>query len=311
MESTFKAAVAQVSPARDTASAVEKVAGFSAQAARSGASLVLFPEALIGGYPRGSDFGTVVGSRTPAGREAFRRYHEAAIDLPGPELARLGDIAAANKQYLVVGVIERDGGTLYCTAVFLAPSGEFLGKHRKLMPTAAERLIWGFGNGSTLPVFETPLGRIGAAICWENYMPLLRAAYYAKGIELYCAPTADGRESWHASMRHIATEGRCFVLSANLFARRSDYPEVHGTVSKTEDEVVSRGGSCIVDPLGNVLAGPNYDGECVLTAEIDRNALARGKFDMDVVGHYARPDVFKLVVNEADTPAVVFTRGES
>lgn len=142
-------------------------------------------------------------------------------------------------------------------------------------------------------------------------MPLLRAAYYAKGIELYCAPTADGRESWHASMRHIATEGRCFVLSANLFARRSDYPEVHGTVSKTEDEVVSRGGSCIVDPLGNVLAGPNYDGECVLTAEIDRNALARGKFDMDVVGHYARPDVFKLVVNEADTPAVVFTRGES
>jgi nitrilase len=311
MNSTFKAAVAQVSPARDTPRAVEKVAAFSAQAARSGASLVLFPEALIGGYPRGSDFGTVVGSRTPAGREAFRCYYEAAIDLPGPELARLGEIAADHKLYLVVGVIERDGGTLYCTAVFLAPSGEFLGKHRKLMPTAAERLIWGFGNGSTLPVFDTPLGRIGAAICWENYMPLLRAAYYAKGIELYCAPTADGRDSWHSSMRHIATEGRCFVLSANLFARRSDYPEVHGAVSKDQDEVVSRGGSCIVDPLGNVLAGPNYEGECVLTAEIDRHTLARSKFDMDVVGHYARPDVFKLVVNEADTPAVVFTRGES
>jgi nitrilase len=307
MNKSFKAAVVQASPAPDTAAAIEKVAAFSAQAARAGAELVLFPEALIGGYPRGSDFGTVMGSRTPAGREAFQKYWEGAIELPGPESAQLGRIAAKHKLYLVVGVIERAGGTLYCTVAFYSPTGEFMGKHRKLMPTAAERLIWGFGNGSTMPVFDTPLGKLGAVICWENYMPLMRAAHYARGIEIYCAPTADGRDTWHASMRHIATEGRCFVLSANLFARRSHYPEVHGKVAPESDDIVSRGGSCIVDPLGNVLAGPNYEGEGLLVAEIDRGAIARGKFDMDVVGHYARPDVFRLVVNESDTPAAVFT----
>ena len=209
---------------------------------------------------------------------------------------------------MVVGVIEREGGTLYCTAVFYAPDGQYMGKHRKLMPTAAERLIWGFGNGSTMPVFDTPLGKLGAVICWENYMPLLRAAHYAKGIEIYCAPTADGRETWLPTMRHIAMEGRCFVLSANLFAVRSHYPRVDPDVSEGEDTIVSRGGSCIVDPFGTILAGPNFEGECVLVAEIDRGAVVRGKFDIDATGHYARPDVFRLLVNESDTPSVEFSR---
>jgi nitrilase len=311
MKTRFKAAVAQVSPAPDKAAALAKVATFSAEAASAGAELVLFPEALIGGYPRGSDFGTVVGSRTLEGRDDFRRYWEGAMDLPGPESTELGKIARQHKLYLVVGIIERGGGTLYCTAVFYAPNGEYLGKHRKLMPTAAERLIWGFGNGSTMPVFDTPLGKLGAVICWENYMPLMRAALYAKGVEIYCAPTADGRDTWLPSMQHIAIEGRCFVLSANQYARRSHYPEVHGKVTPENDAVVSRGGSCIVDPFGTVLAGPNFAGEGVLVAEIDRGAIARGKFDMDVTGHYARPDVFRLIVNEADTPAVVFTTQSS
>jgi nitrilase len=311
MKTRFKAAVAQVSPAPDKAGALAKVAAFSAEAARAGAELVLFPEALIGGYPRGSDFGTVVGSRTLEGRDDFRRYWEGAMDLPGPEGSELGKIARQHQLYLIVGVIERGGGTLYCTAVFYAPNGEYLGKHRKLMPTAAERLIWGFGNGSTMPVFDTPLGKLGAVICWENYMPLMRAALYAKGVEIYCAPTADGRDTWLPSMQHIAIEGRCFVLSANQYARRSHYPEVHGKVTPENDAVVSRGGSCIVDPFGTVLAGPNFEGEGVLVAEIDRAAIARGKFDMDVTGHYARPDVFRLIVNEADTPAVVFTTQSS
>jgi nitrilase len=311
MKTRFKAAVAQVSPAPDKAAALAKVATFSAEAARAGAELVLFPEALIGGYPRGSDFGTVVGSRTLEGRDNFRRYWEGAMDLPGPESTELGKIARQHKLHLVVGIIERGGGTLYCTAVFYAPNGEYLGKHRKLMPTAAERLIWGFGNGSTMPVFDTPLGKLGAVICWENYMPLMRAALYAKGVEIYCAPTADGRDTWLPSMQHIAIEGRCFVLSANQYARRSHYPEVHGKVTPENDAVVSRGGSCIVDPFGTVLAGPNFEGEGVLVAEIDRGAIARGKFDMDVTGHYARPDVFRLIVNEADTPAVVFTSQSS
>jgi nitrilase len=178
------------------------------------------------------------------------------------------------------------------------------------MPTAAERLIWGFGDGSTLPVLDTPLGRLGAAICWENYMPLLRAAYYAKGIELYCAPTVDGRDTWPASMRHIAVEGRCFVLSANQFARRSHYPLAEssaGELAPTADEVLSRGGSCIVDPFGRFLAGPLYDGQGLLVAEIDRGDVVRGKFDLDTSGHYARPDVFRLSVDETPKPAVVFS----
>jgi nitrilase len=307
---SFKAAVAQLSPAPDNAAVLAKIANACAEAAAAGAKLVLLPEAIVGGYPRGSGFGAVVGSRTDAGRDAFRKYWEGAIDLPGPECAELGRIAAHHEVYLVVGVIERERGTVYCTVVFLAPDGSYLGKHRKLMPTASERLIWGFGNGSTMPVFDTPLGKLGAVICWENYMPLMRAAHYAKGIELYCAPTADGRESWLPTVRHIAMEGRCFVLSANLFARRSDYPEMQQDATNAMDDVVSRGGSCIIDPLGNVLAGPNFEGECVLVADIDRHALARGKFDFDVTGHYARPDIFRLEVNQSDTQAVVFRNEE-
>jgi len=306
MKTKFKVAVAQVSPDRDTVATLGKIATFSSEAVKWGAELVLFPEALIGGYPRGSGFGVVVGSRTDAGREEYQRYFAQAIELPGPEGAELGQIAAQLKVYLVIGVIERDGGTLYCTVVFYSPDGQFMGKHRKLMPTAAERLIWGFGNGSTMPVFDTPLGKLGAVICWENYMPLMRAAHYAKGIEIYCAPTADARDTWLSTMRHIAIEGRCFVLSANQFARRSHYPEIHGNVTPESDDVVSRGGSCIIDPFGKVLAGPAFENEVVLVAEIDRRVIIRGKFDFDVTGHYARPDVFRLFVNESDTPTVVF-----
>jgi nitrilase len=306
MTGNVSVAVAQVSPAADTAAALEAVERWAAEAATAGAQLLLFPEAYIGGYPRGSDFGAVVGSRTDAGRTAFERYAAQAIDVPGPAVDQLGAIAAANSLLLVVGVVERGGSTLYCTVVFLGPDGTYLGKHRKLMPTASERLIWGFGDGSTLPVLDTPIGRIGAVICWENYMPLLRAAMYAKGIEIYLAPTADGRETWLPTMRHIAMEGRCFVLSANQFACRSHYPEAHGPVDPADDEVVSPGGSCIIDPLGTVLAGPLFDGEGLLVAELDRGAIARGRFDFDPIGHYARPDVFRLSVNEAEQAPVVF-----
>jgi nitrilase len=195
-------------------------------------------------------------------------------------------------------LIERDRGTLYCTVLFFSPDGAYLGKHRKIMPTASERLVWGFGDGSTMPVFDTPLGKIGAVICWENYLPLMRAAMYAKGIELYCAPTADPRDSWIASMRHIAVEGRCFVLSCNQFNRRRDFPSDYGALGDDPDAIVTRGGSCIVDPFGNFLAGPNTEGEVILTAEIDRAQIVRGKYDLDVVGHYARPDIFQLQVDE-------------
>ena len=262
----------------DSAASIGKAEGLAAEAAARGARLVVFPEAFAGGYPKGQDFGARVGSRSPEGRKLFRRYFEGAMEVPGPQTERLGGLAKALEVWLVIGVIERDGGTLYCTVLFFAPDGRLAGKHRKLMPTAMERLIWGFGDGTTLPVFETGFGRIGAVICWENYMPLLRAAMYRQGIQLYCAPTVDDRDTWPVSMRHIALEGRCFVLSACQYTESI------------------RGGSIIVGPLGKVLAGPCYEGECILTADLDPGEIAEGKFDLDVAGHYARPDVFRLEV---------------
>jgi nitrilase len=301
-------AVVQAAPvAFDPGRTIEKAADLAADAHRRGARLTLFPEAFISAYPRGLSFGAVVGSRTPEGREQFRLYWESAIDAPGPHFDRLAAIARNNRTHLVIGVVERDGGTLYCTVLFFGPDGRFLGKHRKLMPTAGERLVWGFGDGSTLPVIPTELGRIGAVICWENYMPLLRTAMYAKGVEIYCAPTADGRDTWLATMRHVAVEGRCFVLSCNQFARRRDYPGDYRTAFGEEPEtVISRGGSCIVGPLGEVLAGPDFAGETILTAEIDLAEIARSRLDFDVVGHYARPDVFQLTVDETSRSPVAF-----
>src|SRR5215472_8770267 len=301
------AAVVQAAPiAFDRERTLAKVRALTGDAASQGAQLVVFPEAFVSAYPRGLSFGAVVGDRSAEGREQYRRYWESAVDIPGPALEELARSAAQNHVYLVIGVIERDGGTLYCTVLFFDPDGSYLGKHRKLMPTASERLIWGFGDGSTLPVFATPLGRLGAVICWENYMPLLRTAMYAKGIQLYCAPTADGRDTWAATMQHIALEGRCFVLSSNQFCRRSDYPDDYATpFGNKPDTVISRGGSCIIAPLGQMLAGPDFTGESILTADLDMGDIARGKYDFDVVGHYARPDVFQLHVNEEPRPPVV------
>ena len=291
----------------DTGRTLEKAADLIAEAARGGAQLVVFPEAFVGGYPKGVDFGARVGMRTPEGRRLFRRYYEGAIDVPGPAASQLGAAARSHGVWLVVGVIERDGGTLYCTALFFGPDGSLAGKHRKLMPTAMERLIWGFGDGSTISVIDTPLGKIGAAICWENYMPLLRAAMYSQGVQLYCAPTVDDRETWAATMRHIALEGRCFVLSACQFIRRGDYPAGYEPLQGNEPEAVMiGGGSMIVSPLGHVLAGPSREGECILTAELNLEEIAEGKFDLDVAGHYARPDVFQLRVNVRPAPPVEF-----
>jgi nitrilase len=301
------AVVQAASVAFDLRRTIEKVADLAADASRRGARLTLFPEAFVSAYPRGLSFGAVVGSRTPEGREQFRLYWDSALEIPSLHFDRLGAIAKTNRTYLVIGVIERNGGTLYCTVLFFGPDGRFLGKHRKLMPTASERLVWGFGDGSTMPVIATEMGRIGAVICWENYMPLLRTAMYAKGVEIYCAPTADGRDTWLATMQHVAMEGRCFVLSCNQFARRRDFPANYPTAFGDEPEtVISRGGSCIVGPLGQVMAGPDFGGETILTAEINLAEIARSRLDFDVVGHYARPDVFQLTVDETSRTPVAF-----
>jgi nitrilase len=290
----------------DTPGAAAKAARLIHQAAAAGARLIVFPEAFLGGYPKGASFGAPVGMRLPEGRAAFAAYFAAAIDLGGPEVAAITEATAQTGAFVVIGVIERDGGTLYCTALFFDGANGLVAKHRKLMPTAAERLIWGFGDGSTLPVIETPLGRIGAVICWENYMPMLRMAMYDQGVTLYCAPTADDRDSWPATMRHIAMEGRCFVLSACQHITRGAYPaDQECALGDAPQTVLMRGGSMIVGPLGEVLAGPDYSGETILYARIDPAAIARGKYDFDATGHYARPDVFQLRVNTAPQRPVI------
>ncbi len=299
------AVVQAASVAFDRKRTLAKALDLTRDAANRGAKLVLFPEAFISGYPRGLDFGAVVGWRTDAGREDFKRYFESAVEVPGPTVDALSKAARANSVYLVMGVIERERGTLYCCVLFFAPDGTFLGKHRKVMPTASERLIWGYGDGSTLPVFDTPLGKLGAVICWENYMPLLRTYMYSQGIEIYCAPTADHRPTWSATMQHIAAEGRCFVLGCNQFNHRRDFPKNYATAfGEKPDTVLSRGGSCIVSPFGEFLAGPNFEDETILLAELDRGLLPKAKFDFDAVGHYSRPDIFRLTVDDQPKPPV-------
>ncbi|KAJ7579298.1 carbon-nitrogen hydrolase [Mycena floridula] len=264
----------------------------------------------VGGYPKHSTFGAVVGERSAQGRDEFVRYHASAIEIPSPALIRIEKISKELDIFLVVGVIERDGGTLYCSTIFVDPSLGYVGKHRKLAPTASERLIWGQGDGSTLPVVEKTFSeieseegikaKISTAICWENYMPLLRYYYYSKGTQLYCAPTVDARPVWQNTMIHIALEGRCFVLAACQFAQEKDYPSDHpvaDTSARNPETVMIAGGSVIVSPLGKVLAGPLLGEEGILTAELDLDDCIRGKFDLDVVGHYARNDVFQFHAN--------------
>lgn len=297
-----RVALVQGAPAAfDLPVTLERLQNWMDRAAEAEAELVVFPEAFVGGYPKGADFGARVGSRTDAGRAWFARYAEGAIEVPGEHADAIGEMCAERGLHAVVGVIERAGGTLYCTALCYDARGNLLGKHRKLVPTGTERLIWGRGDQSSVRVFDTSLGRIGAAICWENYMPLYRAALYERGVALYCAPTVDERDVWHATMRHVAAEGRCFVLACCQYARRADYPDDFPTsFGDDPDTVMIRGGSCIVDPLGQVIAGPVYDAEKLLLADLDLDAITRGQLDLDVAGHYARRDVFRFAVRDDD-----------
>lgn len=312
MSPSYKAAVVQAaSSPHDPQASADKAAGLIREAASAGAKLIVFPEAFLGGYPKGASFGTPVGMRKPEGRADYQRYYEGAVDLDGPEVGAVVEAVAEAEAFVVMGVIERDGGTLYCTALFFDGGRGLIAKHRKLMPTGAERLIWGFGDGSTLPVIETSLGRIGAVICWENYMPMLRMAMYDQGISIYCAPTADDRDGWAATMQHVALEGRCFVLSACQHIRRGVYAADYDcALGDDPDTILMRGGSMIVAPLGEVLAGPDYSGETILYADIDLSAVTRGKYDFDVAGHYSRPDVFQLSVNAAPQAPVVWKGGK-
>jgi len=302
----FKVACVQATPVIfDLEKSLEKTIALTKEAADLGSKLVVFPETFIPGYPAGLDFGTVVGSRTQAGREQFGEYWQNSVEVPGIHTDLLAECAKDNGVFLTIGVTERDkvNKTLYCSLLYFGPNGSLLGKHRKLKPTAAERLVWGEGDGSTLCTFDTGIGKLGGLICWENYMPLARMAMYNKGVEIYLAPTADSRDSWNATMQHIAFEGRCYVIGCNQYFTKSDFPE-HLQTELAEDrpEVLSRGGSVIVSPLGEVLAGPLYDAEGILTAEVNLDELVRSRMDFDVTGHYSRDDIFDLKVR--DQPAI-------
>ena len=285
----------------DTPSTITKFSDLLLDAKATKSDLAIFPEAFVGGYPKGVDFGVRVGSRNDAGRELFRLYSDNAVELGSPEFEALSEAVAANDLATVVGVIERKGATLYCSTFSFERDGSLLGVHRKLVPTAMERLIWGQGDGSDLPVMDSSAGRLVSAICWENYMPLLRSYYYNANPDFYCVSTVDDRPVWLPTMQTIALESRAFVLSACQYLERGmirlsddQFDAVQGN---DPDTVLISGGSCIIAPSGEVLAEPVFGKETILTAEIDLNDRTRGKFDLDVAGHYARPDVFELRVD--------------
>lgn len=304
-----KVAVVQASSVVfDREASTDKAIKYISEVSASGAELVVFPEAFIGGYPKGTTYGTAIGIRTERGRDEYARYSAGAVSLDGLEVQRLIEAAAEYRIAVVIGVIERLGNTLYCTALLIHPETGLVGHHRKLMPTGTERLVWGFGDGSTLDTMDTSVGKVGSVICWENYMPLMRQAMYAKGTEIYCAPTADDRDSWQASMMHIAIEGRVFVLSACQFITRDEFPQEHPVdIEPAGGDVFMRGGSVIIDPLGQVLAGPLFNEEGILYANIDLEAKSRSHLDFDPVGHYSRPDVFSLSVNTKAAGSVTFS----
>ncbi|PPK87769.1 nitrilase [Neolewinella xylanilytica] len=284
----------------DKEATLEKLSDLASEQARAGAKLIVFPESFVPGYPRGFDFGAVVGSRTPAGRELYAAYHRASVDLESDDRPRLEKLARDLDAYLVIGVTERRrrNSSLYCSMLYLSPTHGLLGVHRKIKPTGTERLIWAEAGGEDLLTFDTAIGKMGGLICWENYMPLARAALYRQGVEIWIAPTADARDGWTATMQHIALEGRCFVLGCNHYMTEEMLPAEYRGLVREPERAESRGGSVIVSPLGEIIAGPLYGEAGVVTAELDPEAIVRARLDFDVAGHYARPDIFTLTVRD-------------
>lgn len=289
---TVRATVVQASTVfYDTPATLDKAERLIAGAAAYGSQLVVFPEAFVGGYPRIINFDTTDRSHMVEEHGEFKKYHASAVDVPGPEVDRLAGICEKYKVHLVMGVVEREGLTLYSTLLVFGSLGQYLGKQRKLILTASENTIWNSGDKANVLIYRTSVGKIGGLTCWDNRLPPLRTELYAKGVEIYCAPTADARDAWKASMINIAVEGGCFVLSANQFCQRKDYPvplegdsrEADGDISP--DSIVCAGGSVIISPSGAILAGPNYQDESLISADLDLEEITQAKLDYDVVMH--------------------------
>jgi nitrilase len=302
MNQRIKVACIQAEPVvlnRDAT--LEKLADVAAEAAREGAQLLVFPEAFVPAYPSSAWAKALAGWANPGAKEAFALLARESVAVPGPAADRLGEIAREHGVWLVTGVTEVDPArpsTLYNTLLYHAPDGSLVSKHRKLVPTNHERLIWGQGDGGGLRAFETPLGRLGGLICWENYMPLARFALYESGVEIYIASTADDGETWQATLVHIARESRAFVIAPSHFQRSAAYPDDFPLRDLIDGhDIIGRGGSAILGPDGAYLAGPHYDDEAILYAELDPARLWEERQRFDPAGHYHRPDVLKLEVN--------------
>ena len=303
LKAICKIAVVQASPVLfDKAACLEKALRLAGEAADRGSQLVVFPELFIPGYPYGMTFGFVVGARHEEGRLDWKRYYDSSMLVPGPETRLLGDLARERGIYLSIGVSERDAvtGTLYNTNLIFTPQGELASIHRKLKPTGSERVVWGDANKGYFPVVETPWGPMGSLICWESYMPLARVALYEKGVTLYISPNTNDNPEWQATVQHIALEGKCYFINCDMFFTRGDYPEgLHCPAELGRlPEIVCRGGSCIVDPYGHYVVGPVWDREEILYADLEMDKAAMSRMELDVCGHYARPDLLRLMVQE-------------
>lgn len=290
----------------DREATTEKVCALVKEAAGHGAELIVFGESFIPAYP---DWVW----RTPAWSDAdfVKRLYANAVSVPGPTLQQVGEAAAEANAYVALGVTEINGGTLYNTLLYLGPDGSLVQRHRKLMPTGGERTVWGMGDGSELGVVSTPFGVVGGLLCWENYMPLARASIYAQHCDIYLAPTWDTSDTWVATLRHIAKEGRQYVIGVAPLLRGSDVPEdLRGSLYGLEDDWMSRGLTTIVAPGGKIIAGPIEEREEILYADLDLAAVREQRRMFDSVGHYARPDVFTLRVDTRAKSAVVFDEGD-
>jgi len=308
---SFKiAAVQAASVFLDLDATIAKACGLIEEAGRNGASLVVFPEAFVPGYPVWVWF--IPPGKTHPLRTLYARLHANSVAIPGPEIERLGEVARDCGVTVAMGVNERNAegsdSTLFNTLAYLGPDGGVLGTHRKLIPTAGERLVWGRAAGSDLEVFDLPFGRLGGLLCWENYMPLARHALTARGEQIHVAPTWDRGEPWISSMRHIAKEGRCFVVGACQAFHKDDIPDELAFKSEYLADVdgwLNPGLSLIADPDGKIVAGPLEREEGILYADVDPDQLIGPRWQLDTGGHYARPDVFELRVRREPRPGLV------
>ncbi len=297
-----KIALVQAEPVMfDKKASLDKALSLIDEATSNSAELIVFPELFIPGYPIGMNFGFSVGKRTEAGREDWKKYCDASVVVGETEFSRLSEAAKKGKTYISIGFSERDAvcGTLYNSNAIFEPDGSFK-VHRKLKPTGSERLVWGDADEGYFPITQTPWGPIGSLICWESYMPLARVALYEKGITIYISPNTNDNPEWQATIQHIAIEGKCYFINADMIVRKSSYPKGLNEQSAIDNlpDMVCSGGSCIIDPFGHYVTEPVWNEETIIYANLDMSLPAVCKMEHDAVGHYARPDVLKLTVTE-------------